>query len=106
MVNIYVDNQLIDLYDDGSDLVALTYSITDIKELNTSTAGYSKTIKIPNSKRNQSVFGFPEDINSTTAFFQNERKSARVEVEGLVIIEGFVKFDYVDMEIKITALNA
>jgi len=90
-VRIYVNEQEIDLFDIDKLGISITYSISEIRKINSRKASLSKTIKLPATDRNKQIFGFAADPNSTTSTDQTVRPEARIEIEGTTVITGILK---------------
>jgi len=71
--------------------ISITYSISEIRKINSRKASLSKTIKLPATDRNKQIFGFAADPNSTTSTDQTVRPEARIEIEGTTVITGILK---------------
>jgi len=79
-----------------SDLIKVvaSFSIADIKKVAAShnrSSGVTDTLKIPATKTNRAALGFPEDESSDNAVWQNVRTTARIEVNGIGVIDGIVQ---------------
>ena len=90
-MRLYINDTEIDLFEDNDSLIAVTYSVADINNIDKRSAGVSKTIDIPLTKTNRVTMGFPNDINSSDAYDQNTRHTARIEADGVDILKGFAK---------------
>ena len=86
---LYINSTQIDLYDDGAS-IALTYSISDIKDIDSRKGATSKTIAVPLTAANMNTLQFPDDI-SASSLDQNTVHTARVEVDGVDIFRGVAK---------------
>lgn len=71
---------------------SLTYSVADISQPDKRKSTYSKTIKIPNSKIANKLFGAVYDINLTDGSFNTAEKiDMYYLVDGELIIEGYAQ---------------
>lgn len=77
-VQLIIDGQIADTYP-GQDIVpSISYSISDINDIEKRTSPTTKTIKIPATGRNRRIFGYPDDP-TVTGF-----KGQKVSVIGVV----------------------
>ena len=94
-LKITIDNKEIDIYNQESMRLALTYCVADISNITSHNASFSKTVTFPGTKKNDLIFGHGADINSMTALSQNLKPSFKIELEGTLIMEGYCKFSIV-----------
>ena len=52
---------------------------------------HAKSLEIPATDTNQKIFGFAEDINSAVALNQLTKPTARLDIDGTTVIQGFLK---------------
>jgi hypothetical protein len=100
MVRIFIENQELDVKDDFSHQI--TYAVDDLKNLDSKSTAFSKTIVLPGSANNNKLLGnIFEFSNSNFNYLEcknvgynfNAAKSAkaRIEVNGLTIIKGVLR---------------
>jgi len=97
MIELLVNNQRVEL-SDGFD-IKITRSIADIKEPQSRSSDWSKTVTIPGTKVNNKLFSHIFEVgNSITGssqftpdFNPNKKASAVVLVDGMTQIEGFIR---------------
>jgi len=76
---------------------SLTFSIADISQPDKRKSTYSKTIKIPNSKIANGVFGSAFEINLVDGSFDTSKKADMVYmVGGQTIMEGYCRLKSID----------
>ena len=80
MVNIYIQGQLLDQYDD--EVIELTSSVLDVGDLTKNTGDFSKTFTIPASPNNNKHFKHWYNASIDDGF------DARTKVEGHIDIDG------------------
>jgi len=80
MVNIYIQGQLLDQYDD--EVIELTSSVLDVGDLTKNTGDFSKTFTIPASPNNNKHFKHWYNASIDNGF------DARTKVEGHIDIDG------------------
>ena len=80
MVNIYIQGQLLDQYDD--EVIELTSSVLDVSDLTKNTGDFSKTFTIPASPNNNKHFQHWYNASIDNGF------DARTKVEGHIDIDG------------------
>ena len=86
--------------------VNLTYSFTDITQVNKPSSGYSQTFRIPLTPRNEDVFG-PYDLSQVPAYDLKVKIPARLLDGGVVIMQGYLqvkgwyvqKGQFIDLEL-------
>jgi len=88
------DNSVVGELDvtDHSDFpLAMTFQISDIKDLTSTSGDYSKTFKIPATKNNNKLLKNPYIPNIDTEVNINENKKCRILVNNLFSIVGLIK---------------
>jgi hypothetical protein len=90
-IRLYIDEQEVDTFGAESLGLSMSYSVADIKNPFSRSSSLTKTITLPATGRNKQIFGFSEDINSSNGIDQTQKPIARIEVEGTVVIIGFLK---------------
>jgi len=96
IVNVNGERNYLDTYQ--SEPISLNYNIADLTDINARNSSYSKTIKIPETKKNRQLFGDIADLASSTQFDPNKKTRAWVLVDGVMVLEGYLqlRFVYVD----------
>ena len=100
MVIIYLEDNELDVKEDFSNQI--TYQIDDIKNLDSKTTSFSKTIVIPGTANNNRIFGNIFEFTNSNFYDSAERNSfynfnasksatARIEINGLTIIKGVLR---------------
>lgn len=92
MIELLINNQKVDLSDDFD--ISITRSIADIKEPQSRSSDWSKTITIPGTKFNNKVLGHIFEIGNEiigSQFNPNKKADAVVLLDGMVQIEGFIR---------------
>ena len=87
MVRLYIDNCEADI-DPRSD-ISVSLSVASLTSTSWGRAGYSKSITIPSTPRNQRLMGDCQQPLSAEKF-NHSLHTGRVEVDGCVIIEGTI----------------
>ena len=85
MIKLYVDDRLVDI--DRQTSVSISLGIASVTEIESGRTGYSKTIQVPMTARNRTIFGDAAELHAADAFNQGVH-TARIEVDGCVVIEG------------------
>ncbi len=117
MTEIYINNTLIDLYEDSS--MSLNFAIADIKTPDKRNTSYSKTIKVPGSKVNNKLFTHIYEIskesltigngsNFSPDFNPNKKAKCIIYSDTLLQINGYVQLlkvningDLIEYEISV-----
>ncbi len=84
-MELYIDNRRVDT--DASTAVSISLSITTITDPQKGRTGYTRSIRIPMTPHNDSVFGYAAEIHGRDRFNASEH-TGRIEHEGAVLIEG------------------
>ena len=79
MIRCFIDNQEIDLVYESQ--IAISLSIASVTQVETGRTGYSKTIRVPMTVRNNSILGNAAEIHSPEMFNQMAH-TARIEADG------------------------
>jgi hypothetical protein len=93
VLNIYN----LDKYDPEAFLIPLTFSINDFRNLDTRNGVFSKTIKVPGTKKNDSLLSSSFDITAEGFFDRNKRSRAIVERDGIRYLDGSVQLKKVNI---------
>lgn len=72
-VQLYVDNVLVDLFDDES--IQLTSTIQDVKDISKVFTDYSQTFTVPASKTNNKIFSHWYDYFITGGAFDSRKET-------------------------------
>lgn len=72
--------------------IAVTHSIADIQEPDTTSAGYSKSVELPLIPYNMRVFRFTNELYSKEQF-NNELHTAEYIVDGNIVMSGIAQID-------------
>jgi hypothetical protein len=99
----------------GDELFEINYSINDIKDISITKGSSSKTIVIPDTKLNRTIFGFVTDLGSDLSqnnFNPNKKMPAYVVENGRTILTGSVQLlryiindNYNNIEIVVSGGN-
>jgi len=81
----------LDVTDHSDFPLAMTFQISDIKDLTSTSGDYSKTFKIPATKNNNKLLKNPYIPNIDTEVSINENKKCRILVNNLFSIIGLIK---------------
>ncbi|MDR0754544.1 MAG: hypothetical protein LBF04_04065 [Prevotellaceae bacterium] len=88
MIELLIDSQSVDI--DQKTSMAITLSLADIENVEESNTGYSKTFSIPMTPKNRVVFGFTEQVFSSTQF-NNTKHSAKILSNGVTVMSGYAQ---------------
>jgi len=81
----------LDVTDHSDFPLALTFQISDIKDLTSTSGDYSKTFKIPATKNNNQLLKHSYTANIDTDINITENKKCRILVDNLFSIKGLIK---------------
>jgi len=109
MVRIFIENQELDVKDDFSHQI--TYAVDDLKNLDSKSTAFSKTIVLPGTANNNKLLGNIFEFSnsnyntagSNVGYNFNALKSAKVrlEVNGLIVIKGVLRLLEIVVDSKI-----
>lgn len=87
---LYIEEQLIDL--EPGVKVPTTYSNADIRDMSgfSTKSNRTHTFKVPATKKNKNIFGFPEEV-ILESFDATVEKKARLESNGTIILNGIAR---------------
>ena len=78
--------------------LALTFSISDVKDIDSRSGSFSKTFKIPATKHNNKLLKHLYIVNSNIDNNILGKKKCRIIVDGLPMIEGLIKISGIDSD--------
>ncbi len=85
---LYINNIQVDLTDDP---IPYVLQINDLAQLQSQQANYSKQFKLPLTRRNKAILGFPDDINLNNGLVYTQMPGKYI-VDGIEIIgRGFIE---------------
>ena len=71
--------------------ISLTYNVADVNDISSRNSSFSKTIKLPETRTNRSVFGDIADLGVSSSFNPNKKTKAWILVDTAVIFEGYLQ---------------
>jgi len=89
-VSIYVDNQLIDLFQDEK--IEVKSSVQDIQDIAKVFTDFSQSFTVPASDNNNDIFGFYYN-NDLDTFNANTRVNCRIEIDMVPFREGKLQLE-------------
>ena len=99
-VQLIIGGEVADVYP-GADIVpAVSFSISDINDIEKRTSPTTKTIKLPATPRNRRIFGFPDDPTVTSFKGQKVSTIGVVRESGTDILTGLVNLKSVQRTSK------
>ncbi len=81
----------LDVTDHSDFPLAMTFQISDIKDLTSTSGDYSKTFKIPATKNNNKLLKHSYTPNIDTDVNLNENKKCRILINNLFSVKGLIK---------------
>ena len=91
MVELIVENESLDLY--PSEVISLTMAVNDMASIESREGNYSNKFKVPSTSRNNSIFGYPNELNFITGFKPTKSRNARIVIDGLDVQRGFIQVE-------------
>lgn len=96
-VQIYIENELIDLYGDES--IEVNSSIQDIKDVGKVFTDFSQSFKVPASSKNNIVFGhFYNNKLTQGGYDTRNKRSAKIFINYVEFRKGYVQLNGVQMK--------
>jgi len=86
MINPIGEKDTLDLYQDET--IPLTYTINDVRELDSKKSSYSKDFDLPGTKKNNKYFNHIYEITADTTFNPYRKARAILKQQGTVIFDG------------------
>ena len=91
---LVIDDQIADIYSEKD--LSVTYSISEVTEIENRLNPTTSTIKIPGTKRNCKIFGYPEVLDTSGFKGQKTLLTGSISVDGTEIIIGLVNLKNVN----------
>jgi hypothetical protein len=95
-VKIYIENKLIDLFNDES--IEINSSVTDIGDITKNTTDYSKSFTVPATSTNNQIFKHYYNANIDNTFDARVKVNGRIELDGLPFKDGKFRLDKVSVK--------
>ena len=83
----------LDITDHSEFPLAITFQISDFKDITSTTGDYSKTFKIPATKNNNKLLKHIYNPNIDNAYAVTNKKSCRIIIDDLYALKGLLKVD-------------
>lgn len=81
----------LDKFDPKDVVIPITYQLSDFRDISSRNGHSTKTIKLPATKKNSTILGFPETIRGESYFNRKLRNNAFIETDSNRILEGSLK---------------
>ena len=90
-VQLYINNQRVDLFDDEQ--IQVTSSVQNISDISKVFTDFSQTFTVPASPNNNAIFDhyYNNDVNGT--FLAKERQTARIEINHTPFRRGKIQLE-------------
>jgi hypothetical protein len=89
LVEIDGEKYLLDTYKDEP--ISLTYNIADIQDISKRNTSYSKTIILPETRKNRNIFSDISSLDADNNFNPNLKTKTWILLDTLVIFEGYLQ---------------
>jgi hypothetical protein len=86
LINPISEKDTLDLYD--NEVIPMTYTISDIRDISTKNSSYSKDFDLPATKKNNKYFNHIYEINADSTFNPYRKARAILKQQGTTIFEG------------------
>ena len=83
-----------DYYLDTTDSegISINYSISDLTDIASRNASFTKTINLPETRNNREVFGFISDLSSDGSLYNpNKRSKVYLLVDSVIVMDGYIQ---------------
>tara|TARA_R100000664_G_scaffold27363_2_gene37969 strand:- start:1318 stop:3636 length:2319 start_codon:yes stop_codon:yes gene_type:complete len=90
-VQLYINNQRVDLYDDEK--IQITSSIQNTKDISKTYTDFSQTFTLPASDNNNNIFKWFYNNDFDNGFIAKERAAARIEINYTLFRRGKVQLE-------------
>jgi len=75
-----------------SEGISINYSISDLTDIASRNASFTKTINLPETKNNREVFGFISDLSSDGSLYNpNKRSKVYLLVDSVIVMDGYIQ---------------
>jgi len=91
MVELIVEDQSLDLYE--GEVISLTMAVNDMASIESREGNYSNKFSIPSTIKNNSILGYPNELNFVTGFKPTKSRNARIAIDGLDVQRGFIQVE-------------
>lgn len=96
VTKIYIENNLIDLFQDET--IELTSSIANTSDISKINSDYTKTFTVPASERNNVIFKHYYDADIDNTFDARTKKNAKIEIDGFSFRKGKIRLEKVSVK--------
>jgi len=88
MTELYINNQLIDLFDEVD--IFLNFTLNNIKNVFERKTNFSKNFKVPHTNNNKKIFNYLFNINTINSTWNYVKVDCSLYEDGVEIFKGFV----------------
>lgn len=96
MLKVYIENELLDLYEDEG--VDLNSSIADTDDITKINSDYTKSFTVPASENNNKIFKHYYNADIDNTFDARTKKDARIELDGFPFRSGKIRLEKVSVK--------
>jgi len=98
LIQLYIEGKRIDLFKD--EVVSVTQSIQNVKDIERVFTSFSKTFTVPASKNNNKVFKHYYKWDIVDGYDARLKRNAQIEINDILFQKGKIKLEGVDMRDK------
>lgn len=91
MVELIIEGESVDLI--PNEVVSLTMSINDLASIESTDGNYSNKFTIPSTSNNNSILGYPSEINFVSGFKPSKARNAKITIDGLDVQIGSIQVE-------------
>ena len=95
-LQLYIESDRLDLFSD--EVVSLTQTIQNVKQVDKIFTSFSKTFSVPASSNNNKIFKHYYNFNITGGYDARLKKAGRIELNTIPFKSGLIKLEGVDMK--------
>ena len=93
---LYIEETKVDLFDD--EIISLTQTIQNVRDIDKVFAPFSKSFTIPASKTNNRIFSHYYNSDIVNGFDARKKVNAKIELNSMPFQEGKIKLEGVDLK--------
>tara|TARA_R110000765_G_scaffold29294_1_gene69979 strand:+ start:1589 stop:3724 length:2136 start_codon:yes stop_codon:yes gene_type:complete len=95
-LQLYIESDRLDLFKD--EMVSLTQTIQNVKQIDKVFTAFTKTFSVPASKTNNKIFKHYYNFNITNGYDARKKKAGRIELNTLPFQTGRIRLDGVTLK--------
>lgn len=98
LIQLYIEGKRVDLFKD--EVVSVTQSIQNVKDIEKVFTSFSKTFTVPASKKNNKIFKHYYNWDIVAGYDARLKRNAQIEINDILFQKGKIKLEGVDLKDK------